>query len=64
VGGGKKLSITMRFVLMVGILLFVGNVALGITTFIQSTSAMRDLVNKNMLDIVAAAANTTKLSKY
>lgn len=58
VGGGKKLSITMRFVLMVGILLFVGNVALGITTFIQSTSAMRDLVDKNMLDIVAAAAGS------
>ena len=57
-GGRKRLSLTVQFVLMVGILLFVGNVALGITTFVQSTSAMRDLINKNMLDVVAAAAGS------
>lgn len=56
--GGRRISITTRYVLVVGILLFLANVALGIVVLNQSSEAMRELINKNMLDVVKSAAGS------
>ncbi len=53
-----KLSFTMRYVLAFGILLFVANTALGIVTLIQTEGAMRELIDKDMLDVVNSAAKS------
>lgn len=55
---GKKLSFTMRYVLAFGVLLFVANVALGILIVSQSRYAMKQLINKDMLDVVKSAAGS------
>ena len=44
---GKKLSITARYVLVFGILLFLTSGILGFVTLNQSKSAMRELIDKN-----------------
>lgn len=52
----RKLSFTIRYVLIVGVLLFLANTALGIVILSQSKDAMSSLINKNMLDVVNSAA--------
>ncbi|MBQ6959453.1 MAG: diguanylate cyclase [Clostridia bacterium] len=54
--GHKKLSFTTRFVLVFGVLLLAANILLGVVILQQSESAMKSLINKNMLDIVNTAA--------
>ena len=54
--GHKKLSFTTRFVLAFGVLLVAANILLGVVILRQSESAMKSLINKNMLDIVNTAA--------
>ena len=54
----KKLSLTTRYVLLFGILLFLTSGILGLVTLNQSKSAMRELIGKNMLDIVKSAAGS------
>lgn len=56
--GGKRLSFTTRYVLLVGILLLIANSVLGAIVLGESTAAMRTLVNKDMLDLVSAAAGS------
>ena len=53
----KKLSLTTRYVLMVGLLLMAANLLLGVVILRQSKSAMRALIDKNMLDVANAAAD-------
>lgn len=53
-----KLSFTTRYVLLVGILLFVANTALGVVILNQTKAAMQALVNKDMLDVVNSAAGS------
>ncbi len=55
---GKKLGFTTRYVLVFGILLFVATTALGVVVLNQSMSAMKTLINKNMLDVVKSAAES------
>ena len=52
----KKLSFTVRYVLMIGVVLLVANVLLGVISLNRSMTAMKTLINKNMLDIVSSAA--------
>ena len=52
----KKLSLTTRYVLMVGLLLMAANLLLGVVIQRQSQSAMRAFVEKNMLDVANSAA--------
>ena len=52
----KKLSLTTRYVLMVGLLLMAANLLLGVVIQRQSQSAMRAFIEKNMLDVAKAAA--------
>ena len=52
----KKLSFTTRYVLVIGLLLLVANALLGFVILRQSESAMRSLINKNMLDVANSAA--------
>lgn len=54
--GHKKLSFTTRFVIAFGVLLVSANIILGIVILRQSETAMKSLINKNMLDIVNTAA--------
>lgn len=54
--GGRKLSLTTRYVLLFGILLLLANSVLGVVTLGQSTAAMKALIEKDMLDIVNSAA--------
>lgn len=54
----KRLSFTTRYVLLFGILLFVTSGILGLVILDQSKVAMRELINKNMLDVVKSAAGT------
>lgn len=53
-----KLSFTMRSVLIFGVLLFAANTVLGLVVLNQSKTAMRTLINRNMLDVVEAAAGS------
>lgn len=55
---GRKLSFTMRSVLLFGILLFLANSVLGMVVLSQSKTAMKTLINKNMLDVAQSAAGT------
>lgn len=54
----KNMSITTRYVLIVGLLLMAANILLGIVILRQSKWAMRTLIDKNMLDVVNSAAAT------
>lgn len=54
----KRMSITTRYVLIVGLLLMAANILLGIVVLRQSKWAMRTLIEKNMLDVVNSAAAT------
>lgn len=56
--GSRKLSFTTRYVLIVGIMLFVANTVLGMVILDQSKSAMKALINKNMLDVANSAAGS------
>lgn len=51
-------SFTSRYVLLVGVLLLMTNILLGVVAFNQSKSAMKTLINKNMLDLVGSAADS------
>lgn len=53
-----KTSITMRYVLMFGILLVFANTFLGAVILSQSKAAMRSLINKGMVDVVRSAAGS------
>ena len=55
--GHKKLSFSARYVLVFGLVLLAANILLGVVILRQSESAMRSLINKNMLDIVNTAAD-------
>ena len=54
--GHRKISFTTRYVLVFGLLLVAANILLGIVILQQSDSAMKSLINKNMLDIANTAA--------
>ena len=47
----KAGSLTTRYVLAIGALLLVTNIVLGTVLMLQSTTAFRTLVRKNMLDL-------------
>lgn len=53
-----KLSFTTRYVLLFGVLLLVANTALGFSVLGQSRKAMKELINKNMVDVVKSAAGS------
>ncbi|MBR3314577.1 MAG: diguanylate cyclase [Atopobiaceae bacterium] len=55
---GHKLSFTTRYVLVLGILLLAANIVMGMVILNQSKAAMRELINKNMLDVVESAARS------
>ncbi len=52
----KKLTFTTRYVLVFGLLMMIANTILGLVILHQSESAMKALINKNMLDVVETAA--------
>lgn len=54
----RRISFTTRYVVVVGLLLFIANVLLGMITLRQSDAAMKSLINKNMLDIANSAAGS------
>ena len=54
--GHKKLSFTTRYVLAFGVFLVIANILLGMVILRQSESSMKELINKNMLDIVNTAS--------
>ncbi len=56
--GSKRFSFTTRFVLLFGALLLAANIAMGYMVFTQSWTAMRELINKSMLDVVKSAAGS------
>ena len=53
----KRLSFTVRYVLIFGIVLLTANFALGLIILNQSNTAIRSLIDKNMLDIANTAAD-------
>ena len=53
----KKLSLSTRYVLMVGLLLMAANLLLGVVILNQSKSTMRAFIEKNMLDVANSAAD-------
>ena len=52
----KKLNFTIRYVLIFGALLLVANIVLGIVLQNQTRRTLRDVLEKNMLDITDTAA--------
>lgn len=52
----KKLNFTIRYVLLFGALLLAANILLGIVLFNQSRHTLREMLEKNMLDITNTAA--------
>ncbi|MBR3225144.1 MAG: diguanylate cyclase [Atopobiaceae bacterium] len=56
--GSKRLSFITRYVLLFGALLLAANIAMGVMVFTQSQTAMRNLIDKNMLDVVKSAAGS------
>ena len=54
----RRISFTTRYVVVVGLLLFLANVILGMIVLRQSDTAMKSLINKNMLDIANSAAGS------
>lgn len=52
----RGFSLTTRYVVIVGLLLFAANIVLGIVMLNQSKAAMRTMIHKNMLDISNTAA--------
>lgn len=53
-----RMSLTTQYVLAFGILLFVANVVLATLILSQSSDAMRELISKDMLDVVNSAAGS------
>ena len=51
----KKLNFTIRYVLIFGALLLAANILLGIVLFNQSRHTLREMLEKNMLDITNTA---------
>ena len=52
----KGFSLTTRYVVIVGLLLFTANIVLGVVMLSQSKNAMKTMIRKNMLDISNTAA--------
>ena len=52
----RRLSLTTRYVVVVGVLLLVANIILGFVSINQSKNALRTMIRKNMLDISNTAA--------
>lgn len=52
----RKLSLTTRYVVIVGILLLAANIVLGIVMYSQAKDAMQTMIRKNMLDVTNTAA--------
>ncbi len=52
----KKASLTTQYVLIVGALLLITNILLASVLMYQSTTAVRGLIRKNMLDMSNTAA--------
>ena len=52
----RRLSLTTRYVVVVGVLLLVANIILGLVSINQSKNALRTMIRKNMLDISNTAA--------
>ncbi len=52
----RHFSLTTRYVVIVGVLLFVANIILGVVSMSQSKNAMRTMIRKSMLDISNTAA--------
>ena len=52
----KGFSLTTRYVVIVGLLLFAANILLGVVMLNQSKTAMKTMIRKNMLDISNTAA--------
>lgn len=52
----RRFSLTTRYVVVVGVLLFVANIILGLVSISQSKAAMRTMIRKSMLDISNTAA--------
>ena len=53
----KHHSLTTRYVIIVGLLLFAANIILGLVMLNQSKSMMKTMITKNMLDISNTAAD-------
>ena len=52
----RRFSLTTRYVVIVGVLLFAANIVLGIVMLNQSKAMMNTMIRKNMLDISNTAA--------
>ena len=52
----KGFSLTTRYVVIVGLLLFTANIVLGVVMLSQSKNAMKTMIRKNMLEISNTAA--------
>ncbi len=52
----KRLNFTTRYVLVFGLLMLIANMVLGLIILYQSESALKSLINKNMMDVVETAA--------
>lgn len=53
----KSLKFTTRYVIGIGVILLVANIVLGVIDFQQSTSLIKSLINKSMLDLANTAAD-------
>ena len=52
----RRISLTTRFVVIVGLVMMLTNILLGSITLTQSRATMKSLIGKNMLDITNTAA--------
>ena len=52
----RRLSFTTRYVLAFGLLMLIADIVLGMVILYETESSLKDLVNKNMLDVVSMAA--------
>lgn len=52
----RSFNLTLKYVILLGVLLFAANILLGMVIMRRSGDALRSLLNKNMLDITDTAA--------
>ena len=52
----RRLSFTTRYVLAFGLLMLIADIVLGMVILYETESSLKDLVNKNMLDVVSMTA--------
>ena len=52
----RKLSFTTRYVLIFGVLMLIANLLLGLVILRQSDTALRSVIESNMLDVVESAS--------